>query len=273
LARARITPSRDWRDRGIIAASGNTDRSARLLKDALRETLTMELIALWKVIKRRWWLIGLPAAVVFVLTLPALAAVVNPPVSYEVRVRLTAAAPLSGAADTVPDTIYEDATYVVWLASEYVAVNLPHWITSDSFALEVAQILSGRGLDIPVADLAGVFAADSYRSIVTLYVRWDDVDQTGPIAEAAIEALRERNAEYFPQFAVAPARVVPLDSLEVREIPPPLTARIGPLLRLALGLAAGVGLAGLAEFLDRSLRTRDDVEVLGLEVLGEIPGE
>ena len=37
----------------------------------------MELIALWKVVKRRWWLIGLPPVVVLVLTLPALADAVN----------------------------------------------------------------------------------------------------------------------------------------------------------------------------------------------------
>jgi len=233
----------------------------------------MDLIALWKMFKRRWWLIGLPAAVVFVLTLPALAAAVNPLPSYEVRVRLTAAAPLGGTDETPPGTIYEDATYVVWLASEYVAVNLPHWIASDSFAAEVALSLAGRGQEIAARDLAGAFAADSYRSIVTLYVRWDDLDQMGAIAEAAIEVLRERNAEYFPQFADAPARIVPLDALEVAEVPPPLSARIAPLLRLALGLAAGVGLAGLAEYLDRSLRTREDVETLGFEVLGEIPGE
>jgi hypothetical protein len=232
----------------------------------------MELIALWQVIQRRWWLIGLPAAVVLVLTLPALADAVNPPPGYEVRVRLTAAAP-PDAAGAVPDSAYEDTSYVVWLASEYVAVNLPHWITSDSFAREVAQIVAGQGLDIAASDLVGAFAADSYRSIVTLYVHWDDAGQIGPIAQAAIQVLRERNAEYFPQFAVSPARVVPLDTLEVAEVAPPLTARLTPLLRLALGLAAGIGLAGLAEYLDRSLRTRRDVEALGLEVLAEIPGE
>ena len=99
----------------------------------------MELIALWKVVKRRWWLIGLPPVVVLVLTLPALADAVNPSPSYEVRVRLTAAAP-PDAASVVPNSAYEDTSYVVWLASEYVAVNLPHWITSDSFAEEVAKI-------------------------------------------------------------------------------------------------------------------------------------
>ncbi|MEB2286712.1 MAG: hypothetical protein OZ934_01225 [Anaerolineae bacterium] len=232
----------------------------------------MELIALWKVVKRRWWLIVLPAAVVLVLTLPALADALNPLPRYEVRVRLTAAAP-PDAANVAPASAYEDTSYVVWLASEYVAVNLPHWIASDSFAEEVAQVVAGGGLNIAASDLFGAFAAESYRSIVTLYVRWDDPAEINTIARAAIRVLRERNAEYFPQFAVSPARVVPLDSLEVAQVPAPLTSRIGPLLRLALGLAAGVGLAGLAEYLDRSLRTRQDVEALGLEVLAEIPGE
>ena len=232
----------------------------------------MELIALWNVIRRRWWLIALPAAVVLVLTLPALADALHPPPSYEVRVRLTAAAP-PDAASAAPESAYEDTSYVVWLASEYVAVNLPHWIASNSFAEEVAQIAAEGGLNIPAPDLFEAFAAESYRSIVTLYVRWKDPSEISAIAHAAIRALSERNAEYFPQFAVSPARVVPLDSLEVAQVPAPLTSRVAPLLRLALGLAAGVGLAGLAEYLDRSLRTRQDVESLGLEVLAEIPGE
>ncbi len=40
-----------------------------------------------------------------------------------------------------------------------------------------------------------------------------------------------------------------------------------------MGLAAGVGLAVLAEYLDDSIRTRADVEALGLTVLAEIPRE
>ena len=42
-------------------------------------------------------------------------------------------------------------------------------------------------------------------------------------------------------------------------------------LRVLLALAAGVGLAFLLDYLDRSVRERSDVEALGLPVLSEIP--
>jgi capsular polysaccharide biosynthesis protein len=85
--------------------------------------------------------------------------------------------------------------------------------------------------------------------------------------------LQARNQTYFPQFAAVPVQVVPLDDVRVSQAAPPITARISLLIRLAIGLAAGVGLAVLAEYLDKSLRTRADVEALGLAVLAEIPVE
>jgi len=238
----------------------------------MSKAVTVELITLWQIAKRRGWLVALPLLIVALLTLPALRTALNPPPRYEVRVRLTAAAP-PGTEGAVADAPYQDTSYVVWLASEYVAVNLPHWITSDSFAQEVSATLAGEGLSLSAADLQGAFAADSYRSIVTLYVQWEDAAQITPIAQAAIRVLQQRNAEYFPQFAVSPARVVALDGLKVQRVPPPLSQRLLPLVRLAIGGLAGVILAGLAEYLDDRLRTRADVERLGLEVLAEIPGE
>lgn len=232
----------------------------------------MDPIVWWQLFKRRWWLVAVPALAVGLLSLPALGSALNPPAHYEVRVRLTAAAP-PGAAAEVADAPYQDTSYVVWLASEYVAVNLPYWITSDSFAQEVSVALSDEGLSLSAADLAGAFAADSYRSIMTLYVQWDNAAQIVPIAQAAIHVLQQRNADYFPQFAVSPARVVALDDVKVSQIPPPLSQRLAPFVRLAAGVFVGVVLAGLAEYLDNRLHTRLDVELLGLEVLGEIPGE
>lgn len=232
----------------------------------------MELIAVWHLVKRRWWLIVLPAAVVLILTLPALKDVVAPPVSYAVRVRLTAAAP-PGAASEGVSTPYEDSVYVPLLASEYVVVNMPQWITSDRFAAEVAEVLDEHGIALAATDLVPAFHADSFRSILTLYVNWDDASEIRAIAEAAIAVLQTRNQTYFPQFAAQPVQVVPLDEVEVDEVAPPLTVRLNPLLRLAIGLAAGVGLAVLAEYLDRTVRSREDVEALGLSVLAEIPRE
>jgi capsular polysaccharide biosynthesis protein len=38
-------------------------------------------------------------------------------------------------------------------------------------------------------------------------------------------------------------------------------------------VAAGVGLAVLAEYLDMTIRSREEIEELGLHVLAEIPRE
>ncbi len=79
----------------------------------------MELIALWQMVRRRWWLIALPFGVALLLTLPALKNVISPPVTYSVQIRLTAAAPPDAQIEGVT-TPYEDNVYVPLLASEYV---------------------------------------------------------------------------------------------------------------------------------------------------------
>ncbi|HEX3054232.1 MAG TPA: hypothetical protein VHP83_26490 [Aggregatilineaceae bacterium] len=232
----------------------------------------MELIAIWNLVRRRWWLILLPAVVALILTLPSIKNIVAPPVSYTVALRLTAAAPPDTEIEggTTP---YEDTSYVPLLASEYVVVNLPAWITSDSFAREVSTMLAEENVTIAVDDLEGAFAADSFRSILTLYVSWDDEAEIRSMADAAVQVLQTKNQHYFPQFAATPVEVRALDDVEVAESAPPITSRLEPLIRLAVGLAAGVALAVLAEYLDRGVHTADDVEALGLAVLAEIPSE
>jgi succinoglycan biosynthesis transport protein ExoP len=48
---------------------------------------------------------------------------------------------------------------------------------------------------------------------------------------------------------------------------------VTPLIKIMLGLAAGIGLAILTEYLDTTVHARDDVEALGLPVLAVIPRE
>ena len=57
----------------------------------------------------------------------------------------------------------------------------------------------------------------------------------------------------------------------VAEIGPSLRDRLELPMRLLIALAAGIGLAFLAEYLDNRVRSREDVEELGLTVVGEIP--
>ena len=103
----------------------------------------MEILALRDVLRRRWWLVLLPVIVAFIVLIPALPGILNPAESYQVAMRFTAAAP----ADEITD--YEDSVYVPWLASEYMVVNLPQWVTSDSFAREVSAELVSGGIPHP----------------------------------------------------------------------------------------------------------------------------
>lgn len=231
----------------------------------------MELIALWQMLWRRWWLIALPFGVAVLVTLPALGDVVSPPVTYEVQVQMTAATPPETDLTGVT-TPYEDAVYVPLLASEFVVLNVPHWIGSDSFAAEVSTLLATQDVEISAGDLSDAFTGDSFHSIMVMFVYWDDADELRLIAEAAITVLQTRNHVYFAQF-VEPLEIIPLDDINVTEVPPPLTVRVLPLLRIVLGLVAGIGLAVLAEYLDDTVHGRADLEALELSVLAEIPRE
>lgn len=232
----------------------------------------MELYAVWEFVRRRWWLIVLPALVVLLLSLPGLRGSLFPDGTYGVDMRLTVAAPPQPPTEQ-STTPYEDTAYVPWLASEYVVVNLPAWIASDSFAELVSEVLDEQGTMIPADDLIGAFAAEGLRSILSLHVRWAEPSEVIPITQAAITVLQNRNHLYFPQFGGEPVSVVALDDIRVQSLAPPITQRLDPFVRIAVGLAAGVGLAALAEYLDRTVRTQTDVEALGLAVLGEIPRE
>ena len=232
----------------------------------------MELRAAWQWLRRWWWLIALPAVVALLLALTSLRDLVAPEVTYQVRVRLSAAAPPGVELEGVT-TPYEDTAYVPLLASEYVVANLPAWVTGDFFAGEVSEMLAAERVVVPVDDLSGAFHADGLRGVLTLYVSWHDPDEIRAIADAAITVLQTRNQSYFAAFAAQPVQVVPLDAITVTEVAPPLAERINPLLRVAVGLAAGLALALLAAYLDDAVYSRADVEAAGLPVVGEIPRE
>jgi len=227
----------------------------------------MELKALWQILRRRWWVFLLPVVVAFLLILPTLPDLLNPTSTYSVAMRFAAAAP----ADLPSESTYEDRSYVPWLASEYVVVNLPQWVTSDTFAQEVSAELGKNGLTISADEVRPAFVADSSRSILVVYITWDDRAEIEAIATAAVKVLQERNQTYFPQFAAYPAEIVALDAIRINETAPPITRLIAPLLRIGVALAAGIGLAAALEFLDNTVHSAEDVRALELDVIGIVP--
>lgn len=231
----------------------------------------MELLSLWMLVRRRWWLVLLPVALVFLLTLPSLPSIINPQASYTVAMRFTAAAPAGLGESDSSESSYEDSVYIPWLASEYIVVNLPQWITSDSFAEEVRASLFNEGLDLSRESLRGAFAADSARSILVVYISWPDEAELERIASTAIIILQTRNQSYFPQFAAYPAEIIPLDSIRIQPVAPALTTRLSPFLRLGIAFLAGLVLIGAAHYFDDTLWAEADLEPFELPILAAIP--
>src|SRR5258706_10374351 len=111
----------------------------------------MELKQLWMVIERRWWLILLPVLVALVFSISALKGMISPPVSYLVTIRFTASQkPAGPSVDN-----FQDKSYTVWLASEYVVNNLASWMHTDSFATEISKELAVQNIMIDPAALSG----------------------------------------------------------------------------------------------------------------------
>lgn len=228
----------------------------------------MELSNVLDMLRRRWWIIALPAIVAFLILIPSFLEALNPPTAYSVAMRFTAASPSDAA---LADATYEDSAYVPWLASEYVVVNFPQWVTSDSFAREVSTELAAQGLEISAEDVRPAFVADSARSYLVVYVGWDDEAEIMAIANAAVNVLQTKNQAYFPQFAATPAQVIAWDDVRVNAVVPSIATRLNPFIRLVFSLAAGIALVAALEYFDDTVRNADEVQGLGMAVVGNIP--
>jgi len=228
----------------------------------------MELLSLFEIVKRRWWLVLIPVVVAGILSLSALRTMLAPPVSYALVMRFTASAkPANGGS-------FQDTNYTPWLASEYAVNGIKDWIRTESFAKELSAALTKRGKPIAQDALRGVITSDNSRSMVQFVITgWPNADELREIGLAAVDALVNHAETYWPQFGPDQTKtmIVPLDAPEPVAVAVPITQRIAPLIRLAIGLALGLLLAFVAEYFDRTLRNRDEVEALGLNVIAQVP--
>ncbi len=222
----------------------------------------MELMLVWRVLRRWWWLVLIPTAIAGVFAGRELLSSRGAGGGFTATLRYSAAQVL----EAIPgrDGDYQD----VWLASELTVNALTDWVRSSSFRSEIQQAL-GDGTGVDVAQLN--VAADNKRSVGLLTLTYPDADDLTQIVNGAVTVLQQRAQAYFPQLGGQPAQVTILDTPVVTAAPPPITNRLAPLIRVALALAAGVALAFLAEYLDPTVRRRDQVEALGIPVVGTLP--
>ncbi len=216
----------------------------------------MELLQILRILWRWWWLVLIPVVIAAALALPSLR---SAPGGFSEHITYSAMQVLSAIPRAEGD--YQD----IWLSSELTVNAFTDWVKGAAFRDEIAKI-------VPDANLGALgIAADNAHSVGTIDLSYPDANGLQAIGNAVVTVLSTRSQAYFAQLGGQPAQVTILGQSPVTAAPPPLADRFGALIRVGLGLLAGIGLAFLAHYLDPMLRRREDVESLGIPVIGAIP--
>jgi len=221
----------------------------------------MELRAYWRIVRRWWWLI-----VVAPLLVVAASLLLRPQASHGAvaNMRLTVGiVPESGDG-----RFYTYDRYYSWLTAEYLADDLSEIIRSRAFAGEVSKRLGGA---VSAGQIQGATNPQKLHRILTVSVSASSEQQALDIANAIEATLRESVGQFLPQLSSENAAIAVIDPPALVPVGPGLREKLDLPLRAFLALALATALAFLFEYLDESVRDRDDIERLGLSLLAEIP--
>ena len=227
----------------------------------------MELRAYWQIYRRRWWLPVVLTVAVALISLLQLRPWQTPPPTYSASLRFLIGVLPAAAADT---TSY-DPHYYAWQTSEYLVDDFTEVVRSTLFAQQVSQRLAEQGITIPAGAIQGSSATGKLHRILSLSITWPERTQLEAITTAAVAELRDNIAFYFRQLGTENALVTILDEPQITSIGPSLRQRLDFPLRLLLTFLAGILLVFLLDYFDTAIRNRQEVETLGLVVIGEIP--
>lgn len=226
----------------------------------------MELRAYWAIIMRRWWLpVGL-ALLVAVLALAAQRPWQPRPVSYHASMRFN----VGVQPERIPG-VYTYDRYYTMLTSEYLVDDLGEIVRSQAFAAAVSERLAGEGITVPAGAIGASTQPGKLHRILTVSINWPNENELRAVANAVAATLTGGSADFFGQFSAEEADIRLIDPPVVGIAGRPASEQLDIPLRVLLALLAGLGLAFLLDYLDRSVRDRSDVEKLGLPILAEIP--
>lgn len=225
----------------------------------------MEIRCLFRILLRYWWLLVIPVGIAAVLAVPDLLNRTATSGGYSASLSYTAFQ--NPEALPRPAGDFQD----LWLSSELAVDALTDWVRGSSFRDELVLEAANAGYAIDPAQLA--IAADNERAVGQLFLSYPEENTLNAALDAAQIVLQTRTAEFFPQLGGSDADVRFLNVSPAAAAPPSLPNRFSPLLRVGIGLLAGLGLIFLAHYLDARIRRRSEVEAAGLAVLATIPGQ
>jgi capsular polysaccharide biosynthesis protein len=229
----------------------------------------MELREYWSIIRRRWWL---PVAVTLVALIAATAVGVRGAAAYKTDMRI--------AVSTIPTpdpnaTLYYDPTYYSNLDSEYLADDMSELMTSRAFATEIQrELATANQTDVDLATIVSATRTKKTHRFIDVTITTSTFEQGEAIAGSIGRILND------PNHLAIYLKALTAYNTQMSVVTPPVTHRANSIpgliseiaLRTVIGLLVGVGAAFLVDYVDPSLRSREEAEtLLQLPVLGSIP--
>ena len=224
----------------------------------------MELRQYWTIIRRWWWIPVLTVLLTAALTLLTQRPWQGRPAAYTTSLSFSVGVqpqePASG----------EEAYYTA-LASEYLIDDLAEVVRGSEFAAAVSRRLQDQGITVAPGALQGSTQAGKLHRIMTVGITWGNPDELAAIGDAVAATIEQEAATFMPRLFAQNGAAYLVNQGGVGVVGPGLRERLQFPLRLLIALAAGIALAFLADYLDDRVRGREDIERLGLRVVGEIP--
>ena len=224
----------------------------------------MELKLYGRIVRRYLWLVvGLPAAALAISLILRLVQGAPPPL-YRASIALLIDVPPLPAEPGMGFDPRESAAE----AAEFLVDDFSQFVTKEAFTQLVSQRLAEQGIHVPAGAISASESSERRHRVVTLWVTWPNPREAEAIARAAGEMAQVGIDRYFARSGVATVIQDPV----VVPVAPPLRQRLELPLRVLLALLVGLGLAFFLDYLDDSVRTPEEAEVLlDTPVLGEIP--
>jgi capsular polysaccharide biosynthesis protein len=229
----------------------------------------MELREYWAIIRRRWWL---PAAIAVAAFIASTIVGVRGAAAYRTDMRI--------AVSTVPvqdpnAERYFDPVYYSNLDSEYLADDMSEFMHSQAFADEVKrELATARNINIDTDTIVNATRTKKTHRFIDVTITTATPDDGQQIADSISRILKDPNhlGQYLAALTAYNTHmevVTPPETHRNNTIPG-LISEIG--LRTLIGLLLGLGLAFLVDYIDPSVRSRQEAEAMLLvPVLGEIP--
>jgi len=230
----------------------------------------MELREYWNIVRRRWWL---PAAIALVALLASAGVALRGATAYRTDMRI--------AISTIPtpnpnSVLYYDPIYYSNLDSEYLADDMSELLTSHAFAEEVMRELATNSTPFTVDPVTVVNATRTKKThrFIDVTLTTSTSEEGEMIADSISRILADpaHLAIYLKALTAYNTQMVVVTRPLTHRASTPLGLASDIALRTVMGLLVGIGLTFLIDYVDPSLRTREEAEsVLRMPVLGEIP--